>query len=421
MQRSCRGGTIRGFFDRRLRQPLRAFDAWRRRAVRRMLAVAGAPLRAFALRKTTPTSPARVVRFVRVAHPDRIGHLALEIDSFLKERILAGDDGTVPILLYERERIANRALLDYWREHLATLEVTPELRESLPALVPGGFDGVPHLLHYVLGMDHSAPCYVIDARWGRRRPLLRLRDAHRQRGEAVLWELGMPQDAWFVCVHAREGGYSPADEHLHAYRNARIADYRLAMEEIVRRGGWCVRVGDATMEPLGAMRGVVDYAHSPLKSDWMDVFLCASCRFFLGNSSGLFVVASVFGRPAALANLAPMGCAFPQGANAIGIPKHVRRGDEIMPFRWVLQEDAGVMRDAEVFARRGLAHVDNTPDEVRDLAIEMLDRLDGRLSYDADDEARQARFRALFRPVHYSYGALSRVGGAFLHKHEHLL
>lgn len=64
---------------------------------------------------------------------------------------------------------------------------------------------------------------------------------------------------------------------------------------------------------------------------------------------------------------------------------------------------------------------DNTPDEVRDLAIEMLDRLDGRLSYDADDEARQARFRALFRPVHYSYGALSRVGGAFLRKHDHLL
>lgn len=104
---------------------------------------------------------------------------------------------------------AEQRPLDYWREHLATLEVTAELRESLPALVPGGFDGVPHLLHYVLGMDHSAPCYVIDARWGRRRPLLRLRDAHRQRGEAVLRELGMPQDAWFVCVHAREGGGIP--------------------------------------------------------------------------------------------------------------------------------------------------------------------------------------------------------------------
>jgi len=414
MQPPRSGGAIRGFYERHLRLPVRVVEGWRRRVFRSVWSAATAPLR-------RPDRRPAVVRFVRLAHPDRIGHLVLEIDSFLKERALAAADGTVPVLLYERETIANPTLLDYWRPHLAMQEVTPALRARLPALAGVPFEGVPHLLHYVLGMGSSAPCFAIEARWAPRPPLLELRDEHRRRGEAALRTLGIPPDAWFVCVHARESGYAPADDHLHAYRNARIADYVPAMAEIVRRGGWCVRMGDPTMERLAAMPGVVDYAHSPHRSDWLDVFLGASCRFFLGSSSGLFLVATAFGRPTALANLAPMGCAFPQGGAAIGIPKLVRRGGTILPFRAVLGSDAGVLRYADAFAGRGLEHVDSTPDEIRDLAIEMLDRLDGRRADDAGDAERQARFRALFRPEHYSHGALSRVGSAFLRKHADLL
>jgi putative glycosyltransferase (TIGR04372 family) len=363
--------------------------------------------------------PLGVVRFVRLSTPDRIGHLVLEIDAFLKERKLAGDDPIMPVLVYERDTIANLTMLDYWRRHLAMVELTPEVRKTVRALA--ALEGVEHLARYVVGVGRSAPCFEIEARWAPRPPLLQLSDDHRRRGQAALLELGMPADAWFVCVHVREGGYSPADEHLHTYRNSRIADYVPAMEEIVRRGGWCVRVGDATMQPLGALPGVIDYARSPAKSDWMDVFLGASCRFFLGSSSGLFLIATAFGRPSALANMAPIGCAFPVGVEDLGIPKLLRHGGEVLSFRRALEMDTGVLRHTDAFAERGLENVDNAPDEITDLAIEMLDRLDRRLVYDAADEARQQRFRALFRPVHYSHGAASRIGSAFLRKHERLL
>jgi len=73
-------------------------------------------------------------------------------------------------------------------------------------------------------------------------------------------------------------------------RNANISDYTDAMRAIVARGGWCIRVGDPTMRPLDPIPGVVDYARSSSKSDWMDLFLCARCRFFLGNTSGYSVL-----------------------------------------------------------------------------------------------------------------------------------
>ena len=58
--------------------------------------------------------------------------------------------------------------------------------------------------------------------------------------------------------------------------------------------------------------------------------------------------------------------------------------------------------------------IDNSPEEVRDLVIEMLDRLDGTVVYGDGDVRRQEEFRALFRPGHYSFGSVALVGRDFL-------
>jgi len=142
---------------------------------------------------------------------------------------------------------------------------------------------VDSLQGYCSVMRGASRVHDVQSRWADRAPLFRLSEAEIARGEGQLRILGIPEGAWFVCVHSREGGYSPGDEWQHSFRNANISDYTDAMRAIVARGGWCVRVGDPTMRPLDPMAGVVDYARSSSKSDWMDLFLCARCRFFLGS------------------------------------------------------------------------------------------------------------------------------------------
>ena len=57
---------------------------------------------------------------------------------------------------------------------------------------------------------------------------------------------------------------------------------------------------------LDPMDNVYDYAHSNLKSDWMDIFLMGSAKFMLGTSSGPSVVSHVFGVPIVMTNFSSL-------------------------------------------------------------------------------------------------------------------
>jgi putative glycosyltransferase (TIGR04372 family) len=349
----------------------------------------------------------------------RIGHLAAEVDCFLKARAL----GELPtrrwFLLAPRQEVANTHLLDYWRGRVPVIS-HPGLCLLLGAMSRWLF--LRHdVSHYMLRLNETQDIYRINAAWNGRPPILSLVAEDEEWGQEKLREVGLPEDSWFVCVHMREPGFSPADDAEHAHRNGRPEALIPAMEEIVRRGGWCIRMGDASMSRLPLMDGVIDYAHHRLRSGRMDVILCAKARFFLGNSSGLALVSSVFGVPCALANMIPMS-ALSILPGDLSIHKLLRldREDRLLAFDEVLGSEIGNYRYARLYANRGITPLENSPEVILDLVKEMLDRLDGMFTESDADMDLQKRFFALMRPGHYSYGAASRVGAMFLRKYRHL-
>ncbi|NDH69101.1 MAG: TIGR04372 family glycosyltransferase, partial [Gammaproteobacteria bacterium] len=235
----------------------------------------------------------------------RIGHLAAEVDCFLKLKQLGEIVGSEKIyfILAPASQVANLCLLDYWRDHVVVVS-NPLACWALSLLTRGPLLKYP-VKNYLLSIGRSAQYYSVQARWADRPALLKLRTKHEELVRNFLHDVGIPKDAWFVCVHSRESGYSGHDESVHGYRNTTVDHLLIAMQEIVARGGWCIRMGDSTMKPLPPMRGVLDYALHPSKSAELDVFLCAQCRFFLGNTSGLFLVSTIFGVNAACANFVP--------------------------------------------------------------------------------------------------------------------
>lgn len=368
---------------------------------------------------------------------ERIGHLAVDIDSFLKDRMMAGSKGYTVLIRSPSTPpgTPNEALLDHWKKHLTVVQ-HPLARRLIEPLLE--FPGLSTRMREFAMVSWQAwdPRYPFEARrgasamfeiqgrWDRegRPPLLELSAAEQERGRRELRKLGVPDGAWFVCVHSREGGYSPTDEWTHVYRNSQISDFRQAMKAIVDRGGWCVRVGDSTMRPLEPMDGVVDYALSPSKSQWMDVFLCASCRFFVGTSSGLFLVADLFGKRSAVTNQTPVGGVYSPFPRDIALPKlHMDKEGRILPFPEVFGSRISELRLSPEFDAYGIRQIDNSPEDIAELAIEMMDSLDGTIEYDAEDDRLQGKFHSLLKPNHYAFGAPGRIGRAFLRKHKHLL
>jgi putative glycosyltransferase (TIGR04372 family) len=235
--------------------------------------------------------------------------------------------------------------------------------------------------------------------------------------------MGVPPEAEYICFHSREAGYSPSDEDLHSFRNSSIDNYLLAVAELTGKGFWAIRMGDPTMRRIPSMERVIDYALLDAKSDWLDVFLCASCKFFIGSASGLLNLANVFGRPCAIANQAPLSHVLGFSLGDLAIPKlmWLERERRYMSFPEVLRSDAANFRCSRLFQEHGIHPVENTAEDVRALALEMLERVESRTKYDGRDEASQRRFAALMRPGHYSYGGINRVGRDFLRKYAHLM
>jgi putative glycosyltransferase (TIGR04372 family) len=358
-----------------------------------------------------------------------IGHLAAEPDCFVKEGLLGLRPWFIGVLLIPRGSAANPCLLNCWRQRLWVVSSPFWVRLLSPlAAVP---ELQYHTDPYVTAINKTPTFGPIQAAYAGRKPVLHLTRRHRKAGEAVLQRLGMPPGAWFVGIHCREGGFVSADPSKdpahratsHRARNASIEGYLPAMKALVERGGWCIRLGDPSMSPLPPIPGVIDYANSPLRSDWMDIFLCSQCRFLLGSASGLCMVASVFGVPCAIANQTSPAIALPYGPGDLFIPKPIFSvpSGEQLTLPEILGGPLGNARFTYCLDLARTTVEDNAPEDIRDLALEMLDELDGTFRETEEDQCLQAEFRALLHPGHYAYGTISRFGRLYLRKHRWLL
>ena len=372
---------------------------------------------------------APVLRLARVrvyqANLNRIGDMNLEISRYVKFRELGWlpKERAVVIPAPQNRVVANPTSLRYLRRHvrivtsrlayplLFRIRSTPGLGGSLDddVALPDGRRAI-----YWLG---SAAAEAVWTREGRP-PLLRLDPEHERRGRAALRELGVPEQAWFVCLHAREAGYLRETGDSYArHLNVDVRTYRQAVETVTSHGGWVIRMGDPTMTPLEPAANVVDYAHSPAKSDWLDVFLAARCRFWLGSNSGIYFLAESFGTPVAMTNLAPQAYRM-WGPRTVIILKlyFSEREGRLLTFGESLAPEILHLQDLDDHAVRV---VDNTPDEIDELVVEMLERIEERAVYTEADEERRRRYDSL--TPYYPYGIDSRIGRDFLRRHEELL
>lgn len=342
-----------------------------------------------------------------------IGHLAL-IDSFLKAEKL----GLLPtchnIMVGPMKEYSNPAYARMWGEQMTLIEDPTTLSMLTPLI---------NRLEQHLGMitladgtmkDHVPFLRDVSLNWPQENSaLLSLSDEHKARGRQRLRSLGIPDDAWFVGLHVRQGG-----DGMRGLRDADINSYHLAVGEIHKRGGWVIRMGDASMPEMAPVPGAVDYVHTDLHADWMDVFLWAEGKFFIGTGSGPCVVPTTFDKPVVITNWVPLGNRMP-GREDLLLPKQMRHrsNGQYLTMEERIGPDVAYIESRAALNALNIDIIDNDADEIQAAVIEMLERLDGTAQYSDNHTALQARSDHWAAQV---AAAPTRMARVFLDKYSDL-
>lgn len=368
--------------------------------------------------------PLRRVR-IGILWSERIGHLALNTELFVRRGSLnrGENSGNRDFTVLIAGNPANEQLLKMWQRELFVLRL-PFLHAVLRA---SGALWCKSYFYEPLNMHSNE-----YDEFNRAPPSLRFTHEEEVEGRRKLAEWGIDLDRdWFACVFARDDRYVPTlypnrDCSDQDYRNADIDSFNLAMEEIVARGGFVLRLGFHVKKPLSVKSDrVIDYALS-FRSDFMDIFLSAKCRFFLGTTSGIADIATIFDRPRVGVNFVPFGMA-PIGKQSLFIPKRIVNtitGQEI-PFGRLIrvfdQKPDRILFNGNWALQQGYRHIDNTPEEILAVTREMLDRLDNKHNVSDDDVELQRRYFGLFPKGHRFAKIKTPIGAEFLKSQRELL
>jgi len=351
------------------------------------------------------------------------GEMGHRMDLYLKGRELGIVDGERALLLAPEDMLVNRPFAEYWEKYIDVFFGEDEIAE-----ISGRYNNNwVYTDYYNLPdgrtMHRMLAHRVIQEMWEKenRPALLSVKPEHKEKGYAFLKEQGMPEDAWFVSMHVREAGFFDEDVpwNNNRFRNARIETYYPAMEEITRRGGWIVRIGDSSMTPLPPMENVIDYACAEEREKWTDMFFIGESRFFFGMASGPSALPPNFGVPSLGTNWFPLGW-WPFCTGDMYVPKLLRNKEsgQVMTTTETLKPPFFGAIEPLFFERYGVEVIDNTPEELSEAVVEMMDRLDG-VEPTKEEAALHATYAQAADP--YNVGLLSDISSGMLQRHSELL
>ena len=257
-------------------------------------------------------------------------------------------------------------------------------------------------------------------------PHLEFTSDEEARGEAGLRAMGIPDGAPFVCLSVRDSAYLDAtypgiDWSYHNYRDCDIENFVLTAEELASRGYFVIRMGAKVRKALSSLQPrVIDYATNGMRSDFMDVYLGAKCQFCISSTGGFDGIPLIFGSPIVYVNQVALVSNYFFRSQVLSIVKHLYCVQEKreLALSEIFSHGVGFRADYEA---EGVRLIENTQEEIRDVVVEMVERLNGTWQPCEEDEVLQRKFWEIFptdargvdgKPLHAKVRA--RFGAAFL-------
>jgi len=243
-------------------------------------------------------------------------------------------------------------------------------------------------------------------------------------GESSLEALGIPKGKQFICFHSRDSAYLDAvdsriDWSYHNYRDSVIHNYVPAIEALTERGYYGIRMGAIVKDKIiSSKREIIDYAANGSRTDFMDIYLGAKCRFAIYSNTGIAIVPELFKRPMVYTNFALVVGIYLWVHEGLIIFKHIYQEESALTFQEIMSQRIGFR--GSIDETQNFRFIENTPEEITAVALEMDARLQGTWETTKEDEVLQQRFWEIFG-LEKVRSPLLRIGADFLRQNESLL
>ena len=326
-------------------------------------------------------------------HSERIGHLALNTDLFLRQRQLGiHPEGPFYFFISNPNNLANRQLLTMWKR------VIPIYESRVLCWMYQGMLPILKRTPFYLELPMNSNEYY---EFNKANTSFYFTRDEIEKGRNLLHQLNVDFDKdEFVCVFSRDDAYLKQTTPYKNwdYHNTRNSDIDCLIETakyLVEKGFVVIRVGSIVKKPINFYhKRMIDYSCSGYQSDFMDIFLLANCKFAISSgTSGLTDVAAISDRPLLAVNIAEHWYA-PISKNSLYIPKKYKysKTNEDLKFKDALKLGP-FWRDP---AALGLETDENSPQEILEATEEMLARLENRFSYSPESEKLIQAYRKLW-------------------------
>ena len=330
---------------------------------------------------------------------DRLGHFAMNHEIFL------ADDECIPtnkrvsnfdIYFFGHVPVCNTQLGLMWQRRLRIW--------NNPLLYPCSLilRSSKIFSRHVCG----EPTYLdrdVNLSLTRTSPSISFLDHEEVLGNRILEDLGVPSGAQFVCLSVRDSAYTAqlgvGDLSYHDIRNADIDNYLMAADALTERGVYVLRMGKTVSKCFDTPNSmIIDYAMSIHRSDLMDVFLAKNCVFAMGTNNGFLALPLLFRRPFLLTDLPTLGWIYSYSDSALNLAKTFVDDSlgKTMSLVDILKSPVAFSNRKEDFEENRIHVIDNTPEEILSVTLEMFNRIHGIDQYSTSDYILQNRFKNLF-------------------------
>jgi putative glycosyltransferase (TIGR04372 family) len=303
----------------------------------------------------------------------RYGHLALEPEIFLAEQEIIKETSTSRrrvINIWSLGPVAkqsNRYLASKWKQELLVFpswlvsslhsvgSFFPILKLSEPKLsVTGSMNG----------LDKTTSHVSIKAE-------------ELEEGKKRLVEIGINPDRPYVCLIVRDGGHYKSKGEIESagyeFLNFDINNFSGVAEALIESGFQVIRMGSGSERPFTSKPdGVIDYALSKNRSEFLDVFIAATCEFAVSTQTGPDAVCMLFRRPVLYVDVTSY-CQFFFGSKiATWSPVRLQKNGKLLNLSEVANSEIAWFKDPNSFSINGISQQKSSNNELRELVLSYI-------------------------------------------------